>query len=85
MSALIDALTALGKQLATLNPAANAADFQAIDDHLTKLDTAEGATDATATETKAALQAFLDAASAPVATPAPAPEPLPAPAPTPAP
>jgi hypothetical protein len=72
MSALVDALTALGKQIATLKTADNAAHLQAIDDHLTKLDTSEGADEATIADTTAGLQALLAAAQGtPAATPAP--------------
>ncbi|HEX3747625.1 MAG TPA: hypothetical protein VHW09_27005 [Bryobacteraceae bacterium] len=62
MSALVDALTALGQQIAALNPTANAAHLATIDAHLTKLDTEEGADEATIADTTAALNAFVTAA-----------------------
>jgi DNA-binding FrmR family transcriptional regulator len=58
MSALTDAMTALGQQIAAANSASNAAHLQAIDDHLTKLDTEEGADEATIADTTAGLQAL---------------------------
>ncbi len=68
MTALVAALTALGQQLAANNNAANAAHFAAVEEHLTKLDAAEGAdasaiadTQATVADTKAGLQAFIAA------------------------
>lgn len=71
MSALVDALTALGKQLAANNSADTAPHLKAIDDHLTAIDTKQGADEATIADQAAALQAFVDAATPPVATPAP--------------
>jgi hypothetical protein len=75
MSQLVDALTALGKQIAAASTAGgvdNSAHLQAIDDHLAKLDTEEGADEATQADTTAGLQALLAAANpTPVATPAP--------------
>jgi len=63
MSKLVDALTALGKQLAANNNAANAAHFAAVEEHLAKLDTEEGADEATIADTTAGLQAFVAAAN----------------------
>lgn len=63
MSALTDALTALGKQIASLNPTANAAHFQAIEDHLTKLDSSEVIDAAAIKDTQDGLNALLAAAS----------------------
>jgi len=78
MSQLTDALTALGKQIAALNAASNAAHLQAIDDHLAKLDSEEGADAATIADTTAGLQALLAAAQGDAGTPAPAQAPAPA-------
>lgn len=85
MSDLVTALTALGAQLATNNNAANAAHFAAIDAHLAKLDTEQGADEATIADTQAGLQAFIAAANgtsstsgaagAPAGTPAPTTQP----------
>ena len=88
MSALTDAMTALGKQLAALNPSANAAHFAIIDAHLTKLDSEEGADEATIADTSAGLQALLTAAngtSSGSGTPSPTPAPTTAPSPAPGP
>ena len=63
MSDLVTALTALGAQIAANNNAANAAHFATIDAHLAKLDTAEGADEATIADTTAGLQAFIAAAN----------------------
>jgi len=63
MSALVTALTALGAQIAANNNAANAAHFAAIDAHLAKLDSEEGADEATIADTTAGLQAFIAAAN----------------------
>lgn len=63
MSDLVTALTALGAQLAANNNTANAAHFAAIDAHLAKLDTEEGADEATEADTVAGLQAFIAAAN----------------------
>ncbi len=77
MSALTDAMTALGKQIAASNAANNTAHLQAIDDHLAKLDASEGADEATLADNTAGLQALLaaangtDAAGTPAGTPAP--------------
>jgi hypothetical protein len=65
MSQLVDALTALGQQIAAAtaaNSTNNAAHLAAIDAHLTKLDTEEGADEATIADTTAGLQALLTAA-----------------------
>lgn len=84
MSALTDALTALGQQIAAAtaaNGTNNAAHLAAIDDHLTKLDSEEGADEATLADTTAGFQALLAAAQGtPSATPAPTPAPTQAPA-----
>jgi len=63
MSALVTALTALGAQIAANNNAANAANFATINAHLAKLDTEEGADEATIADTTAGLQAFIAAAN----------------------
>lgn len=63
MSDLVNALTALGKQLAANNDTANAAHFAAVEEHLAKLDTEEGADEATIADTTAGLQAFIAAAN----------------------
>ena len=63
MSALVTALTALGQQLAANNNSANAAHFAAVEEHLAKLDTEEGADEATIADTTAGLQAFIAAAN----------------------
>ena len=66
MTALVDALTALGQQIAANTAATktdNSAHLQAIDDHLTKLDSEEGADEAAIADTSAALQAFIAAAN----------------------
>jgi hypothetical protein len=63
MSALVTALTALGAQIAANNNAANAAHFATIDAHLAKLDSEEGADEATIADTTAGLQAFIAAAN----------------------
>jgi hypothetical protein len=63
MTALVAALTALGQQLAANNNAANAAHFAAVEEHLAKLDTEEGADEATIADTTAGLQAFIAAAN----------------------
>ena len=65
MTALVAAFTALGQQIAANNNAANAAHFAAVDAHLVKLDTEEGADEATIADTTAGLQAFLAAANPP--------------------
>jgi len=73
MSALVDALTALGQQLAAAtaaNSTNNAAHLATIDAHLTKLDSEEGADEATIADTSAALQAFITAAQGTPAAPA---------------
>ena len=77
MSAIVDALTAIGQQIAAASAATktdNSAHLAAIDDHLTKLDTEEGADEATIADTSAALQAFITAAQGtpPASTVAPA-------------
>jgi len=73
MSQLIDALTALGQQIAANKNPANAAHFATIEAHLAKLDTAEGADEATNADTTAGLQAFLNAANGGATTGTPAP------------
>jgi hypothetical protein len=64
MSKLVDAMTALGTQLAAANGQANADHFKAVDDHLASIDTKEGADEAQAAD----MQAFIDAASTPPVT-----------------
>jgi hypothetical protein len=77
MSQLTDALTALGKIIAANSASVDPAHLAAIDAHLTKLDTSEGADAAAIADTQAGLQAFIAAANgtAPAATPAPTTQP----------
>ena len=63
VSALVAALTALGQQIAASGGTANAAHLATIDAHLVKLDSEEGADEATIADTSAALAALVAAAN----------------------